>query len=158
MSEWIPGVSVTNHWQHVCADGGVVHIARHSASTQVTEDGQREGVAHGVDVEIGCEGRERLPAQEKWADALAQQGEVGVKTRLHQKSMFQKDKADWTWETYVKAAASTIHNLLTRNILISCVNDKIHIRVPAEKKSNIQLNNSSSGTLDFHPHGTIDWV
>lgn len=117
-----------------------MYVARHAASTKITEDGQREHVAHRIDVEIRREGRERLPAQEERADALAQQGEVGIETGLHEKPMFQKDEANWTWQADVKAATSTIHDLLARNTLITCVDDEIYIFVPAVKQWDTELN------------------
>lgn len=46
----LPGVPLSHNRQHVCADGGVVNVTPHAAASQVAEQGQSEGVAHGVDV------------------------------------------------------------------------------------------------------------
>lgn len=70
---------------------------------------------------------------------------MGVKAGLHQKPMFQEDKADRTQEADVKAATSTIHNLLSGDTLIARVNDEIHICVSAVKQEDAELNNSPGG-------------
>ena len=52
-------------------------------TTDHLEEWHSEGVAHGVHVDGGHEGEERLGAQYEAAEALAQHGEHGVVLRLH---------------------------------------------------------------------------
>lgn len=58
----LPGVPLSDHREHVGADGGIVNVARHLTATQVAEDGQGEGVAHRVHEQVRNEGGQRFPA------------------------------------------------------------------------------------------------
>lgn len=58
------------------------------------------------------------------ANALSQQGEVGIRTGLHHNTMTQEDKGDWPRQRDVETLSCSIQNLLTSHPLITRVNHK----------------------------------
>lgn len=59
--------------------------------------------------------------QEHGPGALAQQGEVRVRSRLHQHAVTQEDEADWSRQRDVETLPGSFQNLLPRHSLISSV-------------------------------------
>lgn len=74
-----------------------MNIAGHPATSKVAEQGQGEGIAHWVYVEVRDKLCEGLPAQEDGAHALSKQGEVREKAGLHQQTVPQENKLDRSW-------------------------------------------------------------
>lgn len=128
----VPGVPLPHHRQHVSADGGVVDVAAHAAPPQVAEQGQGEGVAHGVDVQVRHELGQRLPAQEDGAHALAQQREVREQAGLHQQPVPQEDKLHRAGQDDVEAPPRPLQDLRARHALVARVHHKVDIRVAAD--------------------------
>ena len=127
VSPWVP---LSHHRHHVCADGGIVHIAAHPAAPQVAKDWQGERISHGVDVEVWHKLNERLPGQEDGAHTLAQQREVGVEAGLHQQPVLEEHKLNGSRQGNVEAPPSAVQDLLSGHTLVSGVHHKPHFWVP----------------------------
>lgn len=108
-------------------------VAGHAAAPQVAEQGQGEGVAHGVHVQVGHKLHQRLPSQEDGAHALAQQGEVGEQAGLHQDAVLQEDKVDGPRQHDVEATPRPLQDLQARHAQIARVHHEVDVLVPGRE-------------------------
>lgn len=143
----LPGVPLSHHRQHVRADGGVVNVTPHAAASQVAEQGQGKGVAHGVNVQVRDKLRQGLPSQEDGAHALPQQGEVGEQARLHKQPVPQEHKLNRPREHNVEPTPRPVQNLLAGHAEIPRVHHKVDVRV----SDSVHFQVSLLGIKCWHP-------
>lgn len=110
-------------------------VAGHAAATQVAEQGQGEGIAHGVDVQVRQKLHQCFPPQEDRTDTLAQQGEVGEKAGLHQDAVLQEDKVDRPRQYDVEATPRPLQDLQARHTQITRVYHEVDVVVPGQEGS-----------------------
>ena len=109
-----------------------MNVTPHAAASQVAKQGQSEGVAHGVDVQVWDELRQRLPPQEDGAHALSQQGEVRKQAGLHEQPVPQEHKLNRPGEHDVETAPRPFQNLLARHTQVPRVHHKVDVHVPVQ--------------------------
>lgn len=110
-----------------------MNITTHTAAPEVAEQGQSEGIAHGVDVQVWNELGQRLPPEEDGPDALTQQSEVREQVGLHKHTMPQKHKVNRTRKHNVEATPRALQDLLARHTQISCIHHKVDVCIPVRR-------------------------
>jgi len=80
-----------------------------------------------------------LLTQEDGAQALAQQGEVGVGPGLHQHPVTEEDKGDGPREGDVEPLARSLQDLLPAHSLVARVDRKRHARVAGRTRTTRKL-------------------
>lgn len=128
----LPGVPFSHYRQHVSADSGIVNVTPHAAASQEAKQGQSEGVAHGVDVQVRDKLRQRLPSQEDGAHALSQQGEVRKQAGLHEQPVPQENKLNRPGKHDVETASRPFQNLLARHTQVPRVHHKVDVHIPVQ--------------------------
>lgn len=112
-----------------------MNVTAHAAASQVAEEWQSEGIAHGVDVQVWDKLCQRLPAQEDGAYTLSQQREVRKQAGLDQLPVPQEDKLNRPREDDVETAPCPVQDLLAGHTQVSRVDHEVDVHIPAQKRT-----------------------
>ena len=109
------GGKVTN-----CSEGNILRANQATVLKQPTQDYLI------VNPDLPCIHGCSLLTQEDGAQALAQQGEVGVGPGLNHRPVAEEDKGDGPRKNYVEPLARSLQDLLSGHSLVTRVDRKRH--------------------------------
>lgn len=111
-----------------------MNITSHAAAAQISEKGQSERVAHGIDVKVWDKFCQRLPSQEDGAHTLSKQSEVRKQAGLHKQPVTQEHKLNWPRQHNVETALCSMQNLLACHTQVPRVDYEVNVCIPINIK------------------------
>lgn len=114
--------------QHVRTDRGIVHVRCHCTAGQIFEDGECEGVSHGVDEYIWRVLECRLHAQHHRAQTLAEHGKVRVPFSHDPATSTQDHKVDIRFaDLHIESVLGLFQDVPGRGLYITRVHDDLEL-------------------------------